>query len=289
MNFNSYFNKLQLQVDSWIEELAVDTKAETLEAGFYILCQGGKRIRPVLCLAVAESFGISGERLRSYCLGIEVLHAASLIHDDLPALDDDDERRGEPSCHRQFGEALAVLAGDALQNYAISIILRDESLTSDQRAGLALILAEAGCRISEGQAKDIKELSSPLQLEKSEILKEVLRCYELKTGALFQAAICGPLVLLSDKEKDFHQPMLRSFSQHFGLLFQLTDDLLDLSEVNSDLSQSLSDLLLAAYGETGIRELCQHEYEAAHREISNFPGDKTFFIQILDKVLKRDI
>ena len=146
----------------------------------YSLAAGGKRIRPVLATEFARIFGGSeGKALDSAC-ALEMIHTFSLIHDDLPCMDNDDFRRGKPSCHKQFGEDIALLAGDALENYAFEVISSDEKLSFEQRIKVIKVLSEAVgvMGMIGGQTVDVQNVGKPFDAEL------LLKMYSMKTGAL---------------------------------------------------------------------------------------------------------
>jgi geranylgeranyl diphosphate synthase, type II len=174
----------------------------------YSLEGGGKRIRPVLCLAVGEAAGAAVREVVPAAAAVELVHTFSLVHDDLPALDDDDVRRGRPSTHIRFGEGVAILTGDALLANALHL-----ALSYGDRA-VANELASATLNMIRGQYLDIE--GSDLGLEE---------LYELKTGALFTAAAgCG--LHVAGVPEGAQRPW-RAFAQEFGLLFQVVDDITD--------------------------------------------------------------
>jgi geranylgeranyl diphosphate synthase type II len=172
----------------------------------YALSGGGKRIRPVLCLATAEAVGCEPERALPAAVALELVHTFSLVHDDLPALDDDAERRGRPSTHVQYGEAVAILAGDALLGEAVRLALTYPS------GSVARELIEATQGMIGGQYLDITG-------------GELEELYRLKTGRLFGAAI-GLALEVAELPASEQAPW-RAFAEELGLLFQLVDDLLD--------------------------------------------------------------
>ena len=192
------------------------------EAMKYSLLSGGKRVRPVLMLAVAEMLNVAFENVLPYALAIEMIHTYSLIHDDLPAMDDDDFRRGKPSCHKQFGEAIAILAGDALLNQAFSIVI-EASLKGEKYALAAKLLADfAGMNgMIAGQVADMVWSQS-----KTEVNAENLTyIQENKTGKLLLAPVLIPSILAENK----FYIRLEQFGKELGTLFQVTDDILDVT------------------------------------------------------------
>lgn len=193
----------------------------------YSIFAGGKRIRPLLCLAAAHaSSGERGrERALSFACAVELIHTFSLIHDDLPSMDDDDLRRGRPTCHKAFDEATAILAGDALQTLAFEIIATDEGGVS--RPGLTLealtVLARAcgTAGLIGGQMDDLKYEGVPATPEDLE------RIHRTKTGALIVATVVGGGLLAGGPPDKV--TALRAFAEPIGLAFQIVDDILDVS------------------------------------------------------------
>ena len=195
-----------------------------VEAMHYSLFAGGKRLRPILCLAGAEAVGGDpGEALPVAC-ALEMVHTYSLIHDDLPAMDDDDLRRGHPTCHKQFDEATAILAGDGLLPEAFRIIADAAPQFSGREAMLLeviqLIAAASGYMgMVGGQMLDL------LAEGRTVTLKELETIHRLKTGALLTVAVrAGGLVGGGSRQE---VTLLTSFGEKFGLAFQITDDILD--------------------------------------------------------------
>jgi geranylgeranyl diphosphate synthase type II len=202
-------DELRYAVEAYLRSLSLAPDLGDLEAVLrYSLESGGKRIRPVLCLAVAEAAGGSMDAALPAAAAIELVHTFSLVHDDLPALDDDDERRGRPSAHVAFGEGVALLAGDALLAEALRL-----TLTYDSH-DIARELVDATLGMIGGQYRDITGDDADLE-----------QLHRLKTGRLFVAAVRMGLEIadVTDAERD---PWL-AFGDDVGLLFQVVDDLLD--------------------------------------------------------------
>lgn len=196
---------------------------ETLYDGIIYALEGGKRLRPILVMASAEANGEEAELVLPTAAGIELLHTYSLIHDDLPALDDDDWRRGKPSCHRVFGEGIALLIGDALIPLGFELILLEQSQLSPKERVLEVLgrVARAiGPRgMVGGQVLDLEEGSNGLPLEET---------YEKKTGALFSAAAAAGGILAGAAPERVEA--LEEFGVKLGLAYQILDDLMDLEE-----------------------------------------------------------
>jgi geranylgeranyl pyrophosphate synthase len=185
---------------------------------------GGKRFRPALLLACGETFGATRESLIGCACALEMIHTYSLVHDDLPAMDNDDLRRGRPTCHIRFGEATAILAGDALLTLAFQTVAQDAQLSATKRALLIGEIAQAAGTpdgMVAGQAFDLDAESKPVTA------KELERIHHLKTGALITAsARCGAIIAgASPPELE----AVADFAAQLGLLFQITDDLLDVT------------------------------------------------------------
>jgi geranylgeranyl pyrophosphate synthase len=194
---------------------------------------GGKRFRPALLLATGQAFGASLEALIRTACAFEMVHTYSLIHDDLPSMDDDDLRRGRPTCHVRFDEATAILAGDALQTLAFKTISEDNHLNSETRIALISELARAAATpdgMVAGQALDME--AETRQVTGAQ-LEEIHR---LKTGALIVAAArCGAIIGQAGENE---LAAITSYASHLGLLFQITDDLLDITATAEDLGKT---------------------------------------------------
>ena len=194
---------------------------------------GGKRFRPALLLAVGQTFSAPVEILIRTACAFEMVHTYSLIHDDLPAMDDDDLRRGRPTCHVRFDEATAILAGDALQTLAFQTIAEDAGLDAETRIALIAELAHAAATpdgMVAGQALDME--AETRQVSRAQ-LEEIHR---LKTGALIKAAArCGAIIGRADANE---LKAVTSYGSHLGLLFQITDDFLDVTATAEDLGKT---------------------------------------------------
>ncbi len=190
----------------------------------YAVLGGGKRVRPLLVYLAGEVLGAPLERLDAPAAAVELIHAYSLVHDDLPAMDDDDLRRGRPTCHRAFGEATAILAGDALQVLAFELLTTDSKMVSDdhQRMAIARELATASgtAGMAGGQAIDLSAQGRQMDVDTLETM------HSLKTGALIRAS-----VLMGAWSADKPPPeavwALSEFGSAIGLAFQIQDDILD--------------------------------------------------------------
>jgi geranylgeranyl diphosphate synthase type II len=225
-DLKAYFIRHNKRINSALESLlSTSGKADRiLEAMTYSLMAGGKRIRPVLCLAAAEAVGGDAEDALPAACALEMIHTYSLIHDDLPAMDDDALRRGKPTCHMAFDEATAILAGDALLTLAFQTLSSIELRQTEQAAKwlrvIHLISHAAGyCGMIQGQMLDIASEGERLTLT---ALKSMHR---LKTGALIEASITSGAVLGGLNSTRIS--MLENYARNIGLAFQVTDDILN--------------------------------------------------------------
>jgi geranylgeranyl pyrophosphate synthase len=192
------------------------------EAMRYTVLAGGKRIRPLLAYAAGEALGLDAALLDRPACAVEMIHAYSLIHDDLPAMDDDDLRRGRPTCHRAFDEATAILAGDALQTLAFQALAEAPGLSAESRVGMVSALARAsGARgMVGGQAMDLEAEGTPLNLVQLENI------HIHKTGALIRVSV--QMGVLAHGRLDADQAeRLDHYAKCLGLAFQIQDDVLD--------------------------------------------------------------
>lgn len=210
----------RLTICDWLAEFCADRSQDALGRGIcHAVLAGGKRLRPILTLFWGRRFGASEADLRQACLAIELLHTYSLVHDDLPAMDDDDLRRGKPTVHVAFGEATAILVGDALLTEAFGRL----AALSDCDAGLALAAIDCLQRSAGDQGMVRGQL---LDLEgQASSIDDVVEVHRLKTGALLSAACEMGAILGGASMGD--RLRARRFGMHLGLAFQARDDLLD--------------------------------------------------------------
>lgn len=224
----SYLNSKREQINSYLEKCfqAAPESGRLIDAMRYSLMAGGKRLRPVLCLAGAEAVGGLAENALPAACALEMIHTYSLIHDDLPAMDNDVLRRGKPTCHVQFDEVTAILAGDALLTMAFQVLSRAESIDSDNHHAVTwlkviqCISRAAGCwGMVEGQMRDIAAENNTLSRP------ELERLHALKTGALIEAAVYSGALLGNGTSEQIDQ--LETYAGCIGLAFQVKDDVLN--------------------------------------------------------------
>ncbi len=223
IEFENILNNDIALVDKRLLELlpaCYDGQGAVVKAMEYSLSNGGKRLRPVFCMEFAKALGVDRYESLDLACAIEYIHTYSLIHDDLPCMDDDDMRRGKPSCHKQFGEAIALLAGDALLTEAFGIV--SESNFSDAQKVLAsgLLSQNSGViGMLGGQVIDLKYESKKPSLE------QILSVHKLKTGALISAACL--MGCIAGNANDEQMMAASNFAYNLGIAFQIKDDILD--------------------------------------------------------------
>jgi geranylgeranyl diphosphate synthase, type II len=288
---SSYPDALRAEVEAYLEGLRFTATApETRgleEAMRYSLLAGGKRIRPVLALATARALGRSPHEALPLAAAIELVHTYSLIHDDLPAMDDDDLRRGRPTCHVKFGEDVAILAGDALYAEAFRLLLGEQA--GDPARVLAAARELAGATGVDGMVGG-QYLDVAGWAQGPERLRAL---HALKTGRLIGASIVSVL-LLAGMDEGATAPW-RRFAGELGVLFQIVDDILDVTGTDADLGKSHgSDQRLgkrtyvSEFGLEHARELAVESHRAARAALAlAVPAGAPDLEQITDFILTR--
>lgn len=237
----------------------------------YSVFAGGKRIRPILCLAAAEAVGSEAPGVMEAACALEMVHTYSLIHDDLPALDNDDFRRGRPTCHKQFGEAMAILAGDALLTLAFQVLAR-AACPGPARAQLVEEISRAagtpGGMIA-GQVEDLEGEGKPPTPERLETI------HRAKTGALLTASVRMGAICAGARPEQLEA--LTRYGRHVGLAFQIVDDLLDVEQSSETLGKTAGKdakqkkiTFPAVYGLLASHRMAEQEVSAALRQIEGF-------------------
>jgi geranylgeranyl diphosphate synthase, type II len=292
MDLKNYMQKACRQVDEKLNELLPGDDTRPLElhrAMRYSVLDGGKRIRAVLCLAACESLGGDRAAALPAAAALELLHAYTLVHDDLPAMDDDDLRRGKPSCHKAFGEAEAILAGDALLTLAFEVLAESEMPGGESAARLVGELARAaGSRgVVGGQYEDIKagdalDDASTLDFIQTHKTADLISC-ACRLGAIVAGADSAQLAAL-DK-----------YGLNIGLAFQIIDDILDQTGEQALLGKPIgSDLAkhkmtsVSLYGLDGAREKAHSLVREAQAALTSLPGSIAALQQVAELVIERD-
>jgi geranylgeranyl pyrophosphate synthase len=227
----TYTERVNAQLEQIIPQ-PTGPGAKLFEAMHYSVFNGGKRLRPALCFAAAEAVSASDSNTTRVAAAVEMIHAYSLIHDDLPAMDDDDLRRGVPTCHIKFDEATAILAGDALQSLAFKQLSELDLSASTSLQLVSLLSDLAGCNgMVTGQAIDLASTGKQLSAE------ELTYMHNHKTGALIEASVVMGAIATDQASSDQLQA-LRQFSRAIGLAFQIQDDILDVESSTEELGKS---------------------------------------------------
>lgn len=222
---NLWRQRVQLVEADLLKELrrtqSLDEKLS--QAMEYSLMAGGKRLRPILLMAAADAVGVAGEKFITVADALEMIHTYSLIHDDLPAMDDDDWRRGKLTNHKVFGEATAILAGDALLTLAFEVVLRQRDVPPEILLNVLreISIAAGTAGMVGGQAMDLRSEGTAIDFATLKLM------HGGKTGALFRAAIRSGAILAQADEKILND--LTRYAAAFGLAFQITDDILDVT------------------------------------------------------------
>jgi len=286
---DEFFSDVHRQIDAALDRLVpvVETEPTRLyEAIRWSLFGNGKRFRPSLVMASGRELGAPDNKLLGTAAAVEMIHTYSLIHDDLPAMDDDDLRRGRATAHKKFDEATAILAGDALQAMAFETIAADDSLDVSVRLKLVAELAAAASRMVAGQQMDLEAEGRSVELSAIE------RIHRGKTGALilFSVRAGGSIAGASNAEME----SLSSFGEKIGLLFQITDDLLDVTETTQNLGKTAGKDAAsgkATYpGTIGIdrsRQLISEVYSEAIDELRALKKESGSLALLAELLLKR--
>ncbi|HEV7527816.1 MAG TPA: farnesyl diphosphate synthase [Solirubrobacteraceae bacterium] len=283
----TYPEHLREDVERYLHDLRFSGEALTdglEEAMRYSLLAGGKRIRPVLALATAEAVGADQQELLPLAAALELIHTYSLIHDDLPAMDDDDLRRGQPTCHVRYGVPVAILAGDGLFAEAIALVLeRQAGEPARVQAALAELARAAGVGgMVGGQYLDVADEAV-----------DIRHLHELKTGRLIGASI-GCVLLLTGMSEPATLPY-RRFAAELGVLFQIVDDILDVTGDEAALGKPQGSderhgkrTYVSVFGLEQARELAAESHRKARAALAETGGSTATLEQITDYILTRD-
>ena len=273
-------------VDEALAEVGLEQPADTAplaEALRYSLLAGGKRLRPLLCLATAEAVGGSAESALPTALALELVHTFSLVHDDLPALDDDDLRRGRPTSHVRFGEDVAILSGDGLLNEAYGRVARSEGVPAERLLAVVRELSD-GVGLAGMIGGQYLDITGSLDLE---------RTARLKTGALIATSCaCGAIVAGARVDET---DAARRFGSELGLLFQIVDDILDATGTDAQLGKRAGadvrrgrHTFATELGVAGARARAALAEAAARGALSDLSGSTELLSALVDRVARRD-
>lgn len=267
-------------LESLVQEQEVDYNT-LFKAARYSLLSDGKKIRPILAIATAESLGCDPKLALQPSCALEMIHTYSLIHDDLPCMDNDDFRRGKPSLHRAFSEAQAILAGDFLLTYAFEILVNAPHLTAQQKEELVRVLAKnsGSSGMIGGQVMDIEAEGKKLDISS---LRQI---HERKTGALIKASIeFGAIIARASKE---HRDLLKQVGHSMGLAFQIADDVIDITSCKNSDSKNNKSTYVSLLGLDEAKNLSQLYYQKAIEQLDLLPFDMGILKAIAYKLVKR--
>ena len=232
--FSAYFND---RLPS-LFRLPDGREKKVAEAMLYSVSNGGKRVRPFLVASTAKIFGIGQDQSFITAAALECLHSYSLIHDDLPAMDNDDLRRGKPTCHKQFGEAVAILAGDGLLTYAFELISSEANhFPTDIKCRLVNLLANAAGAFNGMVAGQMLDLDTETSIPETDQENAIKRIEEMKTGRLLRFAVEAGAVL-GNAPADKHRALI-AYSRKIGIAFQIADDILDVEGTVEQMGKTL--------------------------------------------------
>ena len=294
-NLKTYLSTCQARVESALKQRLPSENILPLrlhESMRYSVLNGGKRMRPMLTYATGKVLGLSHDELDAIACAVECIHVYSLIHDDLPAMDDDDLRRGKPTCHKAFDEATAILAGDGLQAFAFELLAHDLTITASAEKRLEMITCLAKASGSQGmvggQAIDLESVGKMLTLP------ELENMHIHKTGALIRASVV--LATLAGKNVDAETAKkLDNYAKCIGLSFQVKDDILDEESDTATLGKTQGKdknnnkpTYPALLGLAGAKEKAQYLHEKALENLAHFGDEANLLRELSLYIIQRD-
>ncbi|MEO8593168.1 MAG: polyprenyl synthetase family protein [Candidatus Solibacter sp.] len=291
MNLREYLAQQQKLVDAELDRLVPPeaTAPETIHRAMrYSLFAGGKRIRPILCIEAARTIADDVSGIVSAACSLELIHTYSLIHDDLPALDNDDYRRGKLTNHKVFGEAMAILAGDSLLTLAFQVLAQLDA-PDYTKARLIGELAVASGTVGGMIGGQVADLEGEGQTPTAELLESIHRA---KTGALLRASLRMGATAAGASEEQY--AALSEYGEHVGLAFQIVDDILDVEESSEALGKTAGKdaaqhkiTFPAVYGVETSRCMAQDECAKAHAVLGCFAGRALRLHELADLIVQR--
>lgn len=293
MNITEYIAHQQKRVEAALDRLVPPESADPAtihKAVRYSLFAGGKRIRPLLAIGAAEAVSDAPVDVESAACSLELIHTYSLIHDDLPALDNDDLRRGRPTCHKVFGDAMAILAGDALLTLAFEVLAKLEGVDAERRIALVAELASASGTVGGMIGGQVNDLEGEGKHPTAHLLESIHRA---KTGALLRASVRMGAIYAGASAHQMHA--LTEYGEHIGLAFQIVDDILDVEQPSEALGKTAGKdaqqhkiTFPAVYGLERSREMAEKERLAAHVALSCFDERAERLKQLADLIVRRN-
>lgn len=291
MNLREYLAEQQRLVDAELDRLVPPEAAvpSTIHRAMrYSLFAGGKRIRPVLCLAAARATGGEAPGMLPAACSLELIHTYSLIHDDLPSLDNDDYRRGKLTNHKVFGDAMAILAGDALLTFAFEVLSRSAA-PDDRKVKLIAELATASGTVGGMVGGQVADLEGEGKPPSAELLESIHRA---KTGALLRASLRMGAIVAGASEAEY--TALSTYGEHVGLAFQIVDDVLDVEASSETLGKTAGKdaqqhkiTFPAVYGLAASKRMAEEQCALAHGALQPF-GDRALRLhELADLIVHR--
>jgi geranylgeranyl diphosphate synthase type II len=275
-------------LDKWVPAESTDP-ASIHKAMRYSLFAGGKRIRPILAIAAARAVSDSPDGIENAAATLELIHTYSLIHDDLPALDNDDLRRGRPTCHIVFGDAMAILAGDSLLTLAFEVLGRLPLIDAERKIRLVEELARASGTVGGMIGGQVNDIEGEKKIPTAFLLESIHRA---KTGALLRASLRMGAIYAGATSEEF--AALSEFGERVGLAFQIIDDVLDVEESSEKLGKTAGKdaaqhkvTFPAVYGLERSRTMAEEERLAAHAALRIFDDRADRLRQIADFIVQR--
>jgi farnesyl diphosphate synthase len=290
LDFSAWAAQMQTRIERVLNNTlpaSSSTPQKLHSAMRYSALKGGKRVRGLLCYAAAELCGTAAEIADAGACAVELIHAYSLVHDDMPCMDDDDLRRGKPSCHKQYDDATALLVGDALQSLAFDVLSQPDlcTQTSHQISMLSILAKASGSTgMAGGQAIDLESVGKPLNQN------ELENMHQLKTGALIKAA-----ALLGGVNGNVEKSnAIRCYAINIGLAFQVVDDILDVEADTSTLGKtagkdadSNKPTYVSILGLVDAKQHAQHLYKNAIDALTPFGNDALRLRELAEFITQR--
>jgi geranylgeranyl diphosphate synthase, type II len=279
---------VEAALDRWVPPPG-ENPATIHSAMRYSLFAGGKRIRPLLAIAAAQAVSDAPVGMESCACALEMIHTYSLIHDDLPALDNDDFRRGRPTCHKVYGDAMAILAGDALLTLAFEVLAKMEYAEAAKRIELVRELATASGTVGGMIGGQVNDIEGEGKHPTAHLLESIHRA---KTGALLRASVRMGAIYAGAAADQL--AALTRFGEHIGLAFQIVDDILDVEQSSEALGKTAGKdaaqkkiTFPAVYGIERSREMAEEERLAAHLALQPFDDRAQRLRELADLVVRR--
>lgn len=294
LNFEQQLDELQAVVNDALNRILPSENQEPKQlhqAMRYAVMAGGKRIRPILTYATGMALDIPLTKLNGIACAIELIHTYSLIHDDLPAMDDDDLRRGQPTCHKAFNEAIAILAGDALQALAFEVLVNEPHHSGTDKSIVemiqALTQAAGHAGMAGGQAIDLAAVNQNISLQNLQYM------HSMKTGALIKASVILPAISSANTNDTTHKHLCQ-YAEQIGLAFQIQDDILDVISDTETLGKTQgSDMALnkptyySLLGLEGARQKLHDAHQSALQALSTFDHKADLLREIANYIVAR--